>query len=77
MCKLTFKQTLCQVNEEHCITSICGKNSIMSETEHIADVFIRYSVNLIYSETATLVIRSPRYYGLFLAAWQKAPYIFL
>ena len=35
MCKLTFKQTLCEVNEEHCITSISRKRGIMSETEHI------------------------------------------
>ena len=35
MCKLTFKQSLCEVHEEHCITSISRKNGIMSETEHI------------------------------------------
>ena len=39
MCKLTFKQTLCEVNEEHCITSIYRKNGIMSETEHIGYIY--------------------------------------
>ena len=39
MCKLTFKQTLCEVNEEHCLTSIYRKNGIMSETEHIGYIY--------------------------------------